>query len=258
MEDMKDEFNPFSLAGKKVIVTGASSGIGRQCAIDISRIGGTVALIGRNEERLQETLEMLAGDGHLSYPVDLTDFDRIQDCVRAIVGKMGKIDGMVHCAGISTTLPFKYMSIDKMAHFFETNVYSALALSREAVGKKYMNDGGSVIFLSSVMGEVGEVGKSLYGMTKGALVSAVRSLACEYAKRRIRFNCISPGAILTPINENLPHMKDPDKRELLEEKHLLGLGAVTDVSNSCIFLLSDASRWITGSNLVVDGGYTVR
>lgn len=119
-------------------------------------------------------------------------------------------------------------------------------------------EGGSIVFFSSIMGCVGESGKSLYGMTKGALISAVRSLACEYARRNIRFNSVSPGAILTPINADLPHMADPDLRRQLEDKHLLGLGRTEDVSNACIYLLSDASRWVTGQNLIVDGGYTVR
>lgn len=108
------------------------------------------------------------------------------------------------------------------------------------------------------MGCVGESGKSLYSMTKGALISATRSLACEFAKRQIRVNCVSPGAILTPINENLPHMADPELRKRLEEKHLLGLGKTSDISYACIYLLSDAARWVTGHNLVVDGGYTAR
>ena len=105
---------------------------------------------------------------------------------------------------------------------------------------------------------VGENGKSLYSMTKGALLSAVRSLACEYARRKIRFNAISPGAILTSINQDLPHIKNPEARAALEDKHLLGLGKTTDIANACVYLLSDASRWVTGQNLVVDGGYTAR
>lgn len=253
-----ETFNPFTLTGKKIVVTGASSGIGRQCAIDFSKMGATVILLARNEERLAETFSRLEGFGHQVIVVDLTDFDTLPSLAESIGEKVGKVDGLVNCAGISTTLPLKLITPAKLDEFFRTNVYSAIELSKEISKKKHMNDGGSIVFLSSVMGVVGESGKSLYSMTKGALLSAARSLACEFAKRRIRFNCISPGAILTPINENLPHMTDPEKRKLLEEKHLFGLGSPGDVAYACIYLLSDASKWVTGQNLIVDGGYTVR
>lgn len=257
-EGVMEMFNPFTLTGKKIIVTGASSGIGRECAVDFSRMGATVILLARNEERLTQTFLCLDGSGHQVIVADLTDFNIIPSVVEEIVDKVGKVDGLVNCAGISTTLPLKLMTATKLDEFFRTNVYSAIELSKEVSKKKNMNEGGSIVFLSSVMGVVGESGKSLYSMTKGALLSAARSLACEFAKRRIRFNCISPGAILTPINENLPHMTDPEKRQLLEEKHLFGLGRPEDVAYACIYLLSDASKWVTGQNLIVDGGYTVR
>ena len=253
-----EQFNPFSLQGKTIVVTGASSGIGRQCAIDFSRMGATVILIARNRERLAETLSALDGSGHKSFAADLTDFAALPGLVESIVSEVGKIDGLVNCAGISTTLPLKLMPEERLDEFFKANVYSAVELTREVTKVKHMNAGGSVIFFSSIMGCVGESGKSLYSMTKGALIAAVRSLACEYAKRQIRFNCVSPGAILTPINEKLPHMADPEQRKLLESKHLLGLGQTSDISSACIYLLSDASRWMTGQNLIVDGGYTAR
>ena len=108
------------------------------------------------------------------------------------------------------------------------------------------------------MGKGGENGKSLYGMTKGALVSGTRSLACELAKKKIRVNTVSPGVVITPINYNLPHIADPERRAVLEQQHLLGLGETEDVANACIYLLSDASKWVTGIDLCVDGGYTAR
>lgn len=252
-------FNPFTLSEKTILITGASSGIGRQCAIDCSRMGARVVLIGRNEERLAETRRQMTGNGHVVMSFDLTDFDRIGVLVADIVTRCGPLHGVLHCAGISTTLPLKLMSTEQLDRFFRNNVYSAIELTREVCKIRHMSkEGGSIVFFSSIMGCVGESGKSLYGMTKGALISAARSLACEYAKRNIRFNSVSPGAILTPINADLPHMADPDLRRQLEDKHLLGLGRTEDVSNACIYLLSDASRWVTGQNLIVDGGYTVR
>ena len=252
-------YNPFSLENKVVVVTGASSGIGRQCAISCSAMGAKVVLIARNEERLNETLSQMHGEGHFIVPFDLTCFDDIKQCVKNIVEHCGPINGVLNCAGISTTLPLKLVSKEQLDKFFYTNVYSAIELSREVCRiSNVSKEGASIVFFSSIMGCVGESGKSLYSMTKGALISATKSLACEFAHRNIRFNAVSPGAILTPINENLPHMKDPELRKDLEDKHLLGLGKTEDVANACIYLLSDASRWVTGTNMIVDGGYTAK
>ena len=252
-------YNPFDLTGKLIVISGASSGIGRQCAIDCSKMGAKVALFGRNIERLNETRTLMEGMEHKCFSVDLADSELIPSIVADAVATMGRIDGVVNCAGISGVFPLKTMSIKRMEEFVRTNVFSALELTRECVKKKHFNpDGGSVIFLSSVMGMMGEKGKSLYGLTKGALISASRALACEFADRKIRFNCISPGAILTPINEKLPYMADPEAKKQLESQHLLGLGNPSDIANGVIFLLSEASRWVTGQNIIVDGGYTVR
>lgn len=252
-------FNPFSLEGKTILVTGASSGIGRQCAIDCSKMGAKVILVARNEERLAETLSQMEGEGHLTVVYDLTDTEGMKTLVSWIVKQSGQLHGALHCAGISDTLPLKLMNTETIDKFFRINVYSAIELTREICSiKNVSKEGASIVFFSSIMGCVGESGKSLYSMTKGALIAATRSLACEYAKKNIRFNCVSPGAILTPINANLPHMKDPEKRAILESQHPLGLGNCTDISNACIYLLSDASRWVTGHNMIVDGGYTTK
>lgn len=251
--------NPFSLYGKTIVVTGASSGIGQQCAITCSQMGAKVVLLARNQQRLAETLSQMDGKGHLSVSFDLTDFDGLKKEVKEIVSEVGPVDGLVNCAGISTTLPLKLMDAQKMDEFFHTNVFSAIELTRYFCQMgNVRKEGASIIFLSSIMGIAGDNGKSLYSMTKGALLSAVRSLACEYAQRKIRFNAISPGAILTPINQDLPHMKNPEARAALEAKHLLGLGETSDIANACVYLLSDASRWVTGQNLIVDGGYLAR
>ncbi len=249
--------NPFSLDGKVVVVTGASSGIGKQTAICCAGMGARVVLIARNEGRLQDTMSQMEGSGHLAIPFDLTDYQNANSCIKQIVEQMGPISGLVNCAGASATLPLKLIDIKKMEELFHINVFSGIQWTRQVCQMgNIRREGASIIFLSSIMGLVGETGKALYSMTKGALVSAIRSLACEFAPRRIRFNAISPGAIITPINQNLPHMKNPEARATLEAKHLLGLGETSDVANACVFLLSDASRWITGQNIIVDGGYT--
>lgn len=250
--------NPFSLNGKKILVTGASSGIGQQCAISCSHMGAIVVLVARNEERLRNTILQMHGNNHYYFVCDLTIQSEVDKLVQNVKNNLGPIDGIINCAGISTTIPLKLMDANKVYEFFKTNVFSGIELTRQFCKIGYLNkEGASIIFLSSVMGCVGENGKSLYSMTKGALISAVRSLACEYAKRNIRFNAISPGAIITPINKDLPHIKNEELRKKLEEKHLLGLGKTSDVANAAIYLLSDASRWVTGQNFIIDGGYTI-
>lgn len=252
--------SPFDLTGKTIVISGASSGIGRQCAITCSIMGARVVALGRNEERLNETMQQLDHpERHCSYTVDLTDASEVAATVTQVVEKVGRIHGLLNVAGISTTLLLKSLSDDKLDEYFKNNVYSAIHLTKELTRMgNFAKEGGSIIFFSSVMGSYGEVGKSLYGMTKGALQAGARSLASELASKKIRVNTVSPGLIITPINENLPHITNPDKRKKLEEMHLLGLGNPEDVANACVYLLSDASRWVTGTNLFVDGGYTVR
>lgn len=254
-------FNPFSLQDKVIIVTGASSGIGAQCCIDFSKMGAKVILNARNEERLKHTLELCQDPSrHMILPLDLSSSKDLKETIKGVVAKMGKINGVVNCAGMSSVTPLKMVNDDLLDQFFHTNVYTAINLSKEItrVGNYDKENGCSIIFMASIMGVCGDKCKTLYSATKGALISASRSMACELAKNKIRVNVISPGAIETPINAKLPHMAVPELRKELEDKHLLGLGECSDISNACIYLLSDASRWITGQNLIIDGGYTVR
>lgn len=249
--------NSFRLDGKHIVISGASSGIGQQCAISCAEMGARVSLLGRNVERLKETLSLMTGSEHNYYSVELTDVNSIINTIKLIVNKGGKVDGLLNVAGISTTLLIKSVSEKKIDELFRNNVYSAYLLTKEVCRMgNFSKDGGSIVFLSSIMGTHGEVGKSLYSMTKGALISLSKSLACELALKKIRVNTISPGVIITPINENAPHISNPGKRQELEKKHFLGLGSVVDVANACIFYMSVASRWITGTNLYVDGGYS--
>ena len=252
-------YNPFTLEGKTIVVTGASSGIGQQVAINCSRMGAKVALIGRNEERLAETRAQMDGDGHVVVSYDLAKLDGMKEMVAGIVAQMGAIDCLVNCAGISTVLPFKMMNPEKIEEFFKTNVYATIELTRQVLNiKNVSKQGASVIFFASVMGVVGENAKSLYSLTKGALISGCRSLAIEYAPKKIRVNVVSPGVVETAINRNQPYLADPEKRVITEGMHPLGLGTTVDIANACVYLLSDASRWMTGQNIIIDGGFTVR
>jgi NAD(P)-dependent dehydrogenase (short-subunit alcohol dehydrogenase family) len=252
--------NPFSLAGKNIIVTGASSGIGRQTAVSCSQMGARVVLIARNTEQLNMTLSMMQSpESHLVYSLDLGDLDGMETVIKDIVGKIGKLHGLVNAAGISTTLPLKLISNEKLEDFFKTNVYSAIQMSRLFTKQANVStEGGSVIFFSSVMGIVGESGKTLYSLTKGALVSAAKSLALEFASKKIRFNAVSPGVVVTPMSQKAVYSQDEESLNRITALHPLGLGMPDDISNACVYLLSDAARWVTGSNLVIDGGYTAR
>ena len=252
-------YNPFSLENKVIIVTGASSGIGAQCAIDCSKMGAKVVLVARNEERLKQTLEQCEEPSrHMILPLDLSSSEGLKEAVKDVVAKVGKINGVVNCAGMSSVTPLKLVTDELLDQFFRTNVYSAINLSKEVtrVGNYDKEGGCSIILFASIMGLCGEKCKTMYSATKGALIAAARSMACELAKNKVRVNVVSPGAIETPINANLPHMADPELRKELEDKHLLGLGECSDIANACIYLLSDAAKWVTGQNFIVDGGYT--
>ena len=254
-------YNPFSLENKVIIVTGASSGIGAQCAIDCSKMGARVVLVARNEERLKQTLEQCEEPSrHMILPFDLSSSDGLKEAIKDVVAKVGKINGVVNCAGMSSVTPLKLVTDELLDQFFRTNVYSAINLSKEVtrVGNYDKERGCSIIFFASIMGLCGEKCKTMYSATKGALIAAARSMACELAKNKVRVNVVSPGAIETPINAKLPHMADPELRKELEEKHLLGLGECSDIANACIYLLSDAAKWMTGRDIIVDGGYTCK
>lgn len=253
-------FNPFSLEGKVIVISGAASGIARQCAISCSKMGAKLILLDLNEEGLKETMGMVERPKeHFWTAVNLLEYDKVGKVLKEAVAKVGRINGLLNCAGISTTNLFKLTKSEELDKFFRVNVHTSYFLTQECTKMgNFSKEGGSIVFFSSVTGNFGEVGKSTYGMTKAALLNLAKHLACEMARKNIRVNSISPGAICTPINMNLPHMKDPEKRAVLEAQHLLGLGKTTDIANACIYLLSDASRWVTGTNLFVDGGFSVR
>lgn len=251
---------PFSLKGKLILVTGASSGIGRQCAITCSLMGASVVLLGRDRGRLDETLSSMEyTEKHLLCVVDLIDYDKVAEEIQKIVDEKGKISGLINCAGISTTLPLNAVSPLKMEQFLATNVIGAVNLTRQAIrASNFSDEGGSIVFISSVMGVVGENGKTLYSMTKGALIAAVKSMAVELAPRKIRVNALSPGVVETPMSKNAIYSRNEESLKRIENLHPLGLGQPEDVANACVYMLSDASRWITGTNMIIDGGYLAK
>lgn len=254
---MDKQFNPFSLEGKTILITGASSGIGRQCAIDCSKMGAKVIAIGRNNVKLQKVCEEMVGtyDG---YSFDLNNIEGIQDLAKTITQKHGKLDGFIHAAGIEVTNPFKLTKPEDYESLHRVNCLSAFELVRCLCGIKTFNQGGSIIFIGSISSLIARKGLTAYAASKGALISAAKVMALELAQRGIRANVISPGTILTPMMEEALDTMTEEEKTNRTNGFPLGLGQTTDISYACIYLLSNASRWVTGSNLVVDGGYTTR
>jgi len=247
------------LEKKNILVTGASSGLGREIAITCSEAGANVALVGRNIDTLQKTLSQMEDGNHHCYSCDVTDGDAYDNLFNSIKDDMGLVSGFVHSAGIEITLPLRASSAEIYRKTIEVNTIAALELSRYAVKKKYKAESLSIIFIASTMGITGAPALTAYSASKGALIAAARSTALEYADKGVRFNCISPGHVEGTQMANSLFEKLPEKaKEDLIANHPLGLGQPRDIGNASIFLLSNSSRWITGSNLIVDGGYSAR
>jgi NAD(P)-dependent dehydrogenase (short-subunit alcohol dehydrogenase family) len=200
---------------------------------------------------------MSKGD-HLYRTIDLTDFGRLESLVSAIVKETGKIDGLIHCAGMEITLPLNMINARSYDEIFSINLYSALELIKVIIGNKYYSPGASIVLISSITSIIGNTCLSLYSATKGAVVSAVRSLAIELAGKNIRINTVSPGMVKSEMFDNLYDRISPEQIDKIISEYPLGIGSPEDVANACIYLLSDASRWVTGTNLIVDGGFTAR
>ncbi|GGB72130.1 3-oxoacyl-ACP reductase [Flavobacterium suaedae] len=260
MSRNNEELSPFSLEGKLIAITGASSGIGKQIAITCSNLGASLVLFGRNRERLNQTVgELQNPDKHIVFETDINDFEKVKNDVKEAVSIKGKFSGLVNCAGVSPTMPLRATSETKMQEVFKTNVVAAMNLTKLICKPANLNkEGGSIVFIASVMGSVGEIGKSLYGMSKGALIAGTKSLAVEYGAKNIRFNSISPGVVVTPMSMSSEYSKDEKKLQFVTDLHPLGLGKPEDIANGTAFLLSDASRWVTGTDLIIDGGYTAK
>lgn len=249
------EYNPFSLEGKTVLVTGASSGIGQATAIECSLMGARVVATARDDERLQGTLSQLApiSGGHMSLLADLT----VQDDVDRLVASLPPLDGAVLCAGNSTTLPLQFGSREKFDSMFDVNFFAPVELLRLIYKKKVLNKGASVVLIASIGGTRSFMpGNGVYGASKAALNSVMKYAAREFAARRVRVNSICPGMVDTP----LIHRGTITEEQLAEDakRYPLGrYGRPEDIANGAIYLLSEASSWLTGHDLVIDGGFSV-
>ena len=242
-------YNPFSLEGKTILVTGASSGIGRGIAITCSKMGAQVIICGRNEERLCQTKELMEGSGHLQILADLTKANDI----REMIDKMQKLDGIVHCAGIGQRIPCRELEEEDINTVMEINFKAPVMLQKYLLSEKKVNKGASIVFIASIASWSPSAGNSIYSASKGAIISYANCLSLELAPRQIRVNCISPAMVWTDFVK-----KDVVCIELLKEDEgkypLQRYGTPDDIANLAIYMLSDASSWMTGSNVKISGG----
>lgn len=245
---MSVEKDPFSLEGKRILVTGASSGIGRQIAITCSQMGAQVVLTGRHAERLQETYASLHGTGHTAISADLQQ----QADIDLLVQESGLLNGVVHAAGISRLVPFRLIGKSHLNDIFDCNTHAPLLLTKGLLAKKRIAANGSILFISALSSHSGALATSAYAASKSALLGAMRSLALEVAKQGIRANCIAPGYVRTPMLDGLG--QGGGEMDTLFALTPLGMGEPEDVAYAAVFYLSDASRWVTRNYFILDGG----
>ena len=246
-------YNPYSLEGKTILVTGASSGIGKATAIECSKLGARVIITGRDEARLQQTLSSLEGEGHVVIAAGLGE----DDGIRFLVERVPVLNCIVHAAGISDTVLFQFLKKERLENLFNINFFAPVVLSQLLLKKKLLRQGGSIVFLSSIDGPItAHIGNSMYSATKGALSAMMRNMSIELASKGIRVNAVLPGMTETP----LIHNDDITQEQLNKDMELYPLKRYADpreIAWAIIYLLSDASTFTIGANLVVDGGFTV-
>jgi len=245
------------LSGHHILVTGASSGIGRQTAILLSRLGARVTITGRKLEQLDRTMGLLEGTGHRAAPFDMNEVGRIPAWIKEQASVGGLFNGVVHVAGFRQTIPLRVLEPASLDEMMRVNFQSGVMLARGFRQKGCRAPGTAcLIFLGSIAGLVGDVGISAYSASKAALLGVTRSLAIELAPEGIRVNAVAPGIVAGELWERSKAELTSEQVENIERKYPLGIGTVADVANGIAFLLADTGRWITGTTLVMDGGYT--
>lgn len=244
-----DQFNPFSLLDKRILVTGASSGIGQAIAIACSKMGAKLIITARNEERLLETLGLMSKDDHIVIKADLTKQEDIDNLVK----QLPKLDGLVQCAGVGSRVLCKNIKEEDIKHVFQPNVIAPILLQTAILENKKINKAASIVYIASRAAEAPSIANATYSASKGAILSYAKCLALELAPRMIRVNCICPAMIWTDLI-----LQDGITKEQLEEAQLKyplkRYGQPDDVANLAIYLLSNASNWMTGSSIDLTGG----
>ena len=246
-------YNPFSLENKTILVTGASSGIGKAIAIECSKMGAKVVITGRNEQRLQETYEQLEGAQPAYIVANLTKKEDIE----TLVSQINSLNGLVNCAGLTIPKPFKFLQEEDIQEVMTVNFNAPLLLTQLLVKKKKLQKASSIVFISSISGtKVSYIAGSIYSASKGAINGICKGLALELAPQQIRVNTVVPGMVETNIvsgGEVTQEQLEADKKKYPLKRY----GKPEEVACAVIYLLSDASSWVTGSNLLIDGGYTL-
>jgi NAD(P)-dependent dehydrogenase (short-subunit alcohol dehydrogenase family) len=248
--------NPFSLEGKTILVTGASSGIGKSIAIECSKMGAILVITGRNKERLKETFFSLSGEKHMQILADLSTSEGIIE----LVEQCPQLNGCVNNAGIAKLVPIQFIKRENVDEIFGANTFAPILLTSLLVKKKKIESDSSIVFTSAISGVyMSSFGESLYSASKGAIHGFVKGIALDLAHKRIRVNTVNPGLVPTSILDVASDFFS--KEEVLERRivqyPLKRFGKPEDIAYGVIYLLSDASSWITGSSLLIDGGLTL-
>jgi NAD(P)-dependent dehydrogenase (short-subunit alcohol dehydrogenase family) len=247
-------FNPFTLEDKTILVTGASSGIGREIAIVCSKMGARLVISGRNEQRLDETLQKLTGSNHIKIVADMSK----ENDIESLADTVPFLDGFSNNAGITKVVLVKHIKRTTLNDIFTTNTIAPIILTQLLIKKNKINNGGSIVFTSSLSGVYCvHYGESMYAASKGAISGFAKGAALDLAKVNIRVNSVCPGIIQTELFQTNAVLTP---EELLEKQKFFPLkrfGQPEDVANAVVYFLSDASSWVTGADLKIDGGYTL-
>jgi NAD(P)-dependent dehydrogenase (short-subunit alcohol dehydrogenase family) len=248
------DYNPFSLEGKAILVTGASSGIGKTVAIECSKLGANLIITGRNEHRLHETMSLMKGESHVIIKADLNN----EDDIKVLIERISPINGVVHCAGFVKTLPFQFVNREAISSIMNVNFFAPTLLSAQLIKKKKVEKNASIVFISSISGKYCTlVANSMYTASKSAVDGIVKGMALDLASKKIRVNAVNPGMVDTEILSE-SSITQEQLAEDVKKYPLKRYGKPEDIAYAVIYLLSDASSWVTGSNLLIDGGYTLQ
>lgn len=250
--------NLVDLSNRTIVVTGGSSGIGKETAILLSKLGAKIVLVARDKEKLMDVIRLLEGDNHGYISFDLLDFDNYSELISSIYSQYGLVSGFVHCAGISKLLPLRNIRYKNIQEVMEINYYSFMMLAHYMTKKKYFHDSGSIVAVSSIASNLSKKGLSIYSGSKGAINSSIRGLAQELAARNIRINAVAPGYLKTELTEKFSQAYTTETRDAIYDEYPLGEGNTRDVANLIAFLISDSSRWITGQTITIDGGFSLK